>query len=60
MDNRSKLAAAKLSVVEQAAKETPERPVGEVWEVAKIAKLPPPPTSGKSSFGLLQSHRLTD
>ena len=43
-DNRSKVATAKLEVVETAAKETPEKPVREVWEVAKNAK-PPPATS---------------
>lgn len=32
---------AKLTVVEEAAKTTPEKPVGEVWEVAKVAKAPP-------------------
>jgi nucleoprotein TPR len=33
---------AKLTLVEKAAKETPEKPVGEVWEIAKSAKAPPP------------------
>ncbi|OTB12142.1 hypothetical protein K445DRAFT_77258 [Daldinia sp. EC12] len=41
-EKRVQLAAAKLSVVETAAKETPQRPVGEVWEIAKDAKPPPP------------------
>jgi nucleoprotein TPR len=49
-DNRSKLANAKLDVVETAAKETPEKPVGEVWEVAKVAKPPPPPTVNTGMF----------
>lgn len=40
-ENKVKMANARLSVVETAAKETPERPVGEVWEVAKSAKPPP-------------------
>ena len=39
-ENRSKTAQAKLEVVEKAAKETPEKPVGEVWEIAKDAKAP--------------------
>lgn len=41
---------AKLVVVEKAAKETPEKPVAEVWEVAKTAKaqLPGPPPTGPS------------
>lgn len=48
-DNRFKAAHAKLEVVEKAAKETPEKPVGEVWEIAKNAKPPPnvAPSSGK-------------
>ncbi len=29
---------AKIEVVQKAATETPQRPVGEVWEVAKVAK----------------------
>jgi nucleoprotein TPR len=45
-DNRAKAAAAKLQVVEKAATETPEKPVGEVWEVAKNAK-PPVPAPGE-------------
>ncbi|KAI1858196.1 hypothetical protein JX265_010864 [Neoarthrinium moseri] len=42
-ENRARTAQAKLGVVEAAAKETPEKPVGEVWELAKTAKPPPPP-----------------
>lgn len=41
-ENKVKMATAKLNVVETAAKETPQRPVGEVWEEAKKAKPPPP------------------
>ncbi|SPO04746.1 related to myosin-like protein [Cephalotrichum gorgonifer] len=41
-ENKFKAAQAKLGVVQQAAAETPERPVGEVWEVAQAAK----PNSG--------------
>ncbi|KAI1504752.1 hypothetical protein F5X99DRAFT_370877 [Biscogniauxia marginata] len=40
-ENRARTANAKLEVVETAAKETPHRPVGEVWEIAKNAKPPP-------------------
>ncbi|KIW78973.1 hypothetical protein Z517_08813 [Fonsecaea pedrosoi CBS 271.37] len=36
--NRAALATAKLDVVRKAAEETPEKPVGEVWQVAKDAK----------------------
>ena len=39
-DNRSKAAQAKIDVVKKAAEETPERAVGEVWEIAKDAKAP--------------------
>ncbi|KAB8295814.1 hypothetical protein EYC80_008636 [Monilinia laxa] len=42
LDNRIKMATAKIGVVEKAAKDTPEKPVGEVWEIAKNAKPPPP------------------
>ncbi|KAK8045384.1 filament-forming protein [Apiospora rasikravindrae] len=41
-DNKARAATAKLSVVETAAKETPQRPVVEVWNIAKDAKAPPP------------------
>lgn len=42
---------AKLAVVKKAAEETPEKPVGEVWEVAKTAKAPPPqqPSTGPAA-----------
>ncbi|KIY00253.1 uncharacterized protein Z520_03938 [Fonsecaea multimorphosa CBS 102226] len=36
--NRANLAIAKLDVVKKAAEETPEKPVGEVWQIAKDAK----------------------
>ncbi|KAF4556577.1 TPR/MLP1/MLP2-like protein [Elsinoe fawcettii] len=42
-DGRARTANAKLEIVESAAKETPERPVGEVWEIAKSAKPAPAP-----------------
>lgn len=41
-ENRAKIANGKLGVVETAARETPEKPVGEVWELAKVWKAPPP------------------
>ncbi|KAF2110576.1 hypothetical protein BDV96DRAFT_623904 [Lophiotrema nucula] len=41
IENRIAGATAKLAVVETAAKETPEKPVKEVWEVASKAKPPP-------------------
>ena len=48
-DNKLKQATAKLEVVETAAKETPQKPVIDVWEVAKDARpsapTPAPPTT---------------
>jgi nucleoprotein TPR len=41
LEARFKNANAKLQVVQKAATETPEKPVGEVWENAKDAKAPP-------------------
>jgi nucleoprotein TPR len=37
-ENKLKSASAKLGVVEIAANQTPQRPVGEVWAVAKVAQ----------------------
>lgn len=42
-ENKLKGAQAKLNVVETAAKDTPERAVGEVWDEAKNAKVQPGP-----------------
>lgn len=44
-ENKVRAATAKLHVVETAAKETPTRPVGEVWDEAKAAKPPPAPAA---------------
>ncbi|KIW73688.1 hypothetical protein PV04_01786 [Phialophora macrospora] len=41
--SRLAVASAKLEVVKKAAEETPQKPVGEVWEVAKNAKPPAAP-----------------
>lgn len=43
LDRQLKTEKAKTAVVETAAKETPQKPVVEVWEVAKVAKAPAPP-----------------
>jgi nucleoprotein TPR len=50
-DRQLKTCQAKLSIVETAAKETPERPVGEVWEIAKDAKpvIQPPPAAAPTA-----------
>ncbi len=42
--NQARNAMAKIQVVSKAVEETPEKPVGEVWAVAKDAK-PPPATA---------------
>lgn len=50
LKNQAANSQAKLSVVKKAAEETPEKPVGEVWEVAKVAKPPPQqPSAGPSA-----------
>lgn len=41
-DNRARTQTGKLEIVETAAKDTPQKPVLEVWEVAKVFKLPVP------------------
>ncbi|OKL61291.1 hypothetical protein UA08_03762 [Talaromyces atroroseus] len=41
LETRAKAAMAKLQIVQKAASDTPEKPVREVWEVAKDAKAPP-------------------
>lgn len=50
LEGRAKAANAKLDVVKKAADETPQKPVIEVWEVAKEAKPPaaPPKIAGQS------------
>ena len=46
-ENRAKLAQAKVEVVQKAANDTPQRPVGEVWAIAKDAK--PGPTANATT-----------
>jgi len=51
-ENQARAAKAKLEIVETAAKDTPQRPVIEVWEIAKVAKPAPvvaPPTPAKAA-----------
>jgi nucleoprotein TPR len=50
-ENKFRAASAKIQVVEKAASETPEKPVVEVWEVAKNAK--PPTNVPVASAGIL-------
>ena len=40
-ENKLKAANAKIEIVAKAATDTPQKPVGEVWEIAKNAKPPP-------------------
>jgi nucleoprotein TPR len=49
LDRQFKTGQAKLSIVETAAKETPQRPVGEVWAIAKDAKAIVPPPSAAAA-----------
>jgi len=44
LDTRSRTAMAKIEVVKKAAEDTPQKPVGEVWEIAKDVKAPPAPS----------------
>jgi nucleoprotein TPR len=41
-ENKFRTASGKLEIVETAARETPQRPVVEVWELTKAYKHPPP------------------
>ncbi|KAM0254680.1 hypothetical protein ACHAQJ_006530 [Trichoderma viride] len=41
-ENKLRTATAKLGVVETAANQTPQKPVVEVWEIAKSTQAPPP------------------
>ena len=41
LDSRYRNTQAKVDVVSKAATDTPQKPVVEVWEVAKVAKAPP-------------------
>ncbi len=47
-ENKAKAMQPKLDIVQRAAQETPQKPVIEVWEIAKVAK-PPAPTIGSSA-----------
>ncbi|RHZ65839.1 putative filament-forming protein (Tpr/p270) [Aspergillus thermomutatus] len=46
LDTRLRTAQAKLDVISKAAAETPQKPVVEVWEVAKTTKAPPVQAQG--------------
>ena len=41
-ENRARVMQAKFDIVEKAAQETPQKPVVDVWIIAKDAKPPPP------------------
>ncbi|KAL1621757.1 Protein mlp1 [Diplodia seriata] len=47
--NRERNQSAKVEVVQKAAEETPQRPVGEVWAIAKDAKAAPPPAAPQAA-----------
>ena len=48
-ENKARQAIAKIEVVEKAAKDTPQRPVVEVWAIAKDTKAPPPPPQANAA-----------
>ncbi|OAR01437.1 hypothetical protein LLEC1_05395 [Akanthomyces lecanii] len=48
-DNKLRAANAKLGVVEAAASATPQKPVVEVWEIAKTTQPPPPPAANAAA-----------
>lgn len=48
-DNKLRAANAKLGVVEAAANETPQKPVVEVWEIAKSTQPPPAPAANNAT-----------
>ncbi|KAI9880431.1 MAG: hypothetical protein M1830_003073 [Pleopsidium flavum] len=52
-DNRAKAAQAKIDFVESAANATPQRPVGEVWAIAKDTK--PVPVATQQQQGVNQA-----
>jgi len=65
-EGRARTAMAKIEVVQKVATETPERPVAEVWAVAKDARAPsaqmqnqsgPPVSSPQAKSALSQSQR---
>lgn len=41
LDGQKRTALVKLDIVKKAAEETPQKPVIEVWEIAKVARPPP-------------------
>jgi nucleoprotein TPR len=49
LDRQVKTGQAKLSIVETAAKETPQRPVVEVWAIAKDTKAAVPPAAATAA-----------
>jgi len=52
-ENKLKAANAKIEIIEKAATVTPQKPVGEVWEIAKNAKPSPSisvPNTGKCTL----------
>ncbi|KAK4237252.1 nucleo protein TPR [Achaetomium macrosporum] len=53
LDRQNKTAQAKIAIVETAAKETPQKPVVEVWNIAKDAKPPTPPAQVNASAAVV-------
>ena len=55
-DNKAKVAQAKVGVVQTAASDTPQKPVVDVWEIAKNAKpeIAVAPSSAPAGIGAVQ------
>lgn len=60
LQNQVRNNQAKIDVVKEAATETPQKPVVEVWEIVKITKAPPPaPTGAAPGATPVQAAKLT-
>ena len=58
-ENRMRSANAKIEHIQTAVKETPEKPVGEVWAIAKDAKPPAPAAKTTAAQGPVPSTSTT-
>ena len=59
LENGRRAALAKIEIVQTAAKDTPQRPVIEVWNVAKDAKAAPGPAAAPKPAATVTSHGPT-
>lgn len=58
-EGKARTLAAKTDLVQAAAQETPQRPVAEVWELAKVAKATPATTSSQPTGQQTQTSLTT-